>query len=229
MKKLPILKIAILLGIIIGVSTCATMEVVPPGQQDTDEDGGSNSDSDNDSDSDLDSDSDTDSDSDSDSDTDSECSVNLLESFDGSDLPIGWDVVNFDGDAYNYNWTWSDTSNTTGGDSGHWWINGAFPSDFDDRFITASYIRGDCTNITVAFNHYFDSSDVDDFGYVDIEVGGGAWQTIGTFDSTNSNSQSINISSYLPLAASEFRIRFRYVGYNDLHWKIDDFELSATP
>ncbi len=225
MKKLQILKIAVFLGFTIVVSTCATMEVVPPGQQDTDEDGGSDTDSDSDSDSDLDSDSD----SDSDTDSDTECSVNLLESFDGSDLPIGWDVVNFDGDAYNYNWSWSDTDNTTGGDSGHWWVNGAFPSSFDDRLITATYMRGDCTNITLSFNHYFENNDVDDFGYVEIEVGGGAWQTIGTFEDTNSGSQSLNISSYLPLATSEFRIRFKYVGYDDLHWKIDDFELSATP
>ena len=79
------------------------------------------------------------------------------------------------------------------------------------------------------FNHHFENNEIDDFGYVDIEVGGGAWQPIGTFDSTNSGPQSLNISPYLPLVVSEFRIRFRYVGNNDFHWKIDNFEISATP
>ena len=193
---------------------------------DVDSDSDTDTDTDTDSDSDSDSDSDTDTDSDSDGDTD--CTLDVLESFDAADLPMGWEVENFDGDAYGYIWSWSDIDNTTGGSGGFWWINGAFGSDFNDRLITSDYIRGDCTNILLSLNHYFDSNDTDDFGFVEIEVDGGNWLTVATFNNSSNGAEDMDISSYLENSNSEFRIRFRYIGFDDLHWKIDDFRLSST-
>ena len=189
----------------------------------------SDSDTDTDSDSDTDTDTDSDTDSDSDTDGDSDCTLDVQEPFDAADLPVGWEVENFDGDAYGYVWSWSDTDNTTSGADGFWWINGEFGADFNDRFITSSYIRGDCTSIMLSFNHFFSNNDTDDFGFVEIEVDGGNWLTVATFNNSSMGAQETDISSHLPSPGSEFRIRFRYIGFDDLHWKIDDFRLTATP
>lgn len=219
MKRIP--AIALLLTLIAVLVGCAKASV----------NSGNNNDAspDTDSDSDTDTDSDVDADSDADSDSDSDCSVNLLESFDVEGPPSGWEIENFDGDAYGYVWSWSETGNTTGGSGGFWWVNGAFNANFDDRLITSDYIRGDCTNVHLTFNHSYSDNGVDDFGYLEIEVDSGSWVALDTFDSTVDGAEDFDISSYLPSADSQFRIRFRYVGFNDLSWKIDDFELSATP
>ncbi len=89
--------------------------------------------------------------------------------------------------------------------------------------------RGDCTSILLSFNHFFSDNDTDDFGFVEIEVDGGNWLTVATFNNSSTGAQEADISSYLPSPSSEFRIRFRYIGFDDLHWKIDDFHLTATP
>ena len=176
-----------------------------------------------------DSDTDTDSDSDNDVDSDADCALDFIETFDGSDFPNGWEIDDFDDDAYGYEWTWSETSNTTGGAGGYLWINGAFPVQFDDRLVSATYTRGECTEVALTFNQDFAKNGGDDFGFVQIQVDGGTWQPIATLSASVSGAYDIDLSSYLPSADSEFRIRYRYVGENNLYWKVDDFELVGAP
>jgi hypothetical protein len=223
MKQTTLARSSIWLGLLGLLWSCADAQVNRPDDDDTD------TAPDADADADSDSDADTDGDSDTDTDGDSDCSVNKLEHFDSSTMPVGWEIDNFDGDAYNYVWSWAETDNTTGGDGGYWWINGAFPVSFDDHLISEPYVRGDCSQISLKFNHSFDDNGADDFGYVQIEVNGGNWQTIDTVADDATGAQSLDISSYLPNAYAEFRIRFRYVGYNDESWKVDDFEIFGAP
>ena len=187
----------------------------------------SGGDTDIDADTDADTDTDTDADTDSDTDSDAECTVDELEPFDLSGLPAGWEIEDFDDDAYGYAWEWSESDNTTGGAGGHWWINGAFPVEFDDRLTSATYTRGECPEVRLSFNQDFAKDSGDDFGYVQIQVDEGTWQTLATLSASASGGWDTDISSYLTDADAEFRIRFRYVGNNNLHWKVDDFELSG--
>ncbi len=199
---------------------------------DTDTDVDSDTDADSDTDSDTDTDTDTDTDSDTDSDSDVDCSLDVSETFDGGTLPAGWDIETFDDDSYTYAWEWDDAANTTTGAGGYWWINGAFPVTFDDSFISARYTPGACSNVVLKFNHDFLKNSTDDFGFVQIQINDGAWQTLRTMTATTSDtdhSATINISSYLTSSDTEFRIRFRYIGNNDQSWKVDDFEVTGTP
>jgi hypothetical protein len=176
-----------------------------------------------------DSDADTDSDSDNDVDSDADCEVDVAETFDSSGLPSGWAIDDFDGDAYGYDWAWSEASNSTGGEGGYWWINGAFPVQFDDRLMSDTYTRGACTEVALTFNQDFAKSAGDDFGFVEIQVDAGAWEVLATISASMDGEEEIDLSSKLPSADSEFRIRFRYVGQDDLSWKVDDFELAGDP
>jgi hypothetical protein len=196
---------------------------------DTDGDTDSDTDTDTDGDTDSDSDTDTDGDTDSDADTDGDCDVDLGEPFDGSSLPSGWEIDDFDADAYGYDWAWSDSANTTGGSGGYWWINGSFPVAFDDRLMSDTYTRGDCDDVVLSFHHDFQKSGGDDFGFVQIQVNSGSWQTVQTFNASASGAHEVDLSSHLPSASTQFRLRFRYVGNNDLSWKVDDFELTGSP
>ncbi len=207
--------------------SCSNATVGHPGL----DDGGADTDVDTDTDSDSDGDSDGDSDSDTDTDTDSDadCSLDVLETFDDSTLPDGWAVENYDGDSYGYDWTWTDTDNTTGGDGGYWWVNSQYEVSFDDGFLSATYTPGTCSSIIVKFNQAFVKNSSDDFGFVQIQVDGGDWQTLTTLLSTQDGPDQVDVSSYLDAPDTQFRIRFRYVGNNDRTWKMDDFEVVGTP
>jgi hypothetical protein len=224
------------LGLIPIFSACADVSVNnSPVDSDSNLDSGT--DSDVDTDSDADSDSDTDSDSDSDSDTDSDadsdsdvdCSLDVSETFDGGTLPEGWSIETFDDDSYSYAWEWSNASNTTGGTGGYWWIDGAYPVEFDDSFISAVYTPGDCSNIVLTFNQDFVKSGSDDFGFVQLKIDGGTWQTLTTLLGNTTGSAEVDLSSYLTSSATGFQIRFRYMGNDDQSWKVDDFEIAGTP
>lgn len=173
----------------------------------------------------TDGDTDSDTDVDSDTDSDAECTLETSETFDGDTLPSGWEIENFDEDAYGYAWDWSEDDNSTGGTGGYWWINGAFPVAFDDRLISETYTRGACPEVVLSFNQDFAREGSTDFGYVQIQVDEGTWQTLTTISASTTGGFDTDLSSFLPSASSEFRIRFRYVGNNNLHWKVDDFEL----
>jgi hypothetical protein len=180
-------------------------------------------------DSDADTDTDTDTDSDNDVDSDADCSLDVAETFDSSGFPSGWEIEDYDGDAYGYEWTWNEASNSTGGEGGYFWINGAFPVEFDDRLMSDTYTRGACAEVALTFNQDFAKSAGDDFGYVEIQVDSGAWLVMDTISASMDGEKIVDLSSYLPNADSEFRIRFRYVGEDDLYWKVDDFELVGAP
>lgn len=199
-------------GLAVWAAACADARV-PTSEKDPD----SGTDGDSDTDSDVDIDSDTDS--------DAECTLDTSETFDGDTLPAGWEIENFDDDAYGYAWDWSEDDNSTGGAGGYWWINGAFPVAFDDRLTSETYTRGACPEVVLSFNQDFAREGSTDFGYVQIQVDGGTWQTLSTLSASATGSFDVDLSAYLPSASSEFRIRFRYVGNNNLHWKVDDFEL----
>jgi len=194
---------------------------------DADADGDMDTDSDSDADTDSDSDADTDADSDSDSDVD--CSLDISETFDGGTLPEGWAIETFDDDSYTYAWEWSNASNTTGGNGGYWWIDGAYPVVFDDSFISAVYTPGDCATIKLTFKQDFVKSGTDDFGFVQIKIEDGTWQTLTTMLTNTSGSTEVDLSSYLTSSVTGFQIRFRYMGNNDQSWKVDDFEIAGTP
>jgi hypothetical protein len=183
----------------------------------------------NDGGSDSDADTDSDADSDTDVDSDADCSLDYSETFDGSGLPTGWEIEDFDDDAYGYEWKWTEASNTTGGAGGFWWINGAFPVQFDDRLMSDTYTRGACTEVALTFKQDFAKNGGDDFAFVQIQVGDGTWQTMTTLSASADGDYDIDLSPYLPSADSEFRIRFRYVGEDNLYWKVDDFELVGAP
>ena len=178
---------------------------------------------------DSDTDADTDADSDNDVDSDADCAIDVLEPFEGADPPNGWDIENFDDDAYGYEWTWSEASNSTGGAGGYWWINGAFPVEFDDRLMSDTYTRGACSEVVLMFNQDFAKNGGDDFAMIQIQVDNGTWQTMTTLSASTSGAYDIDLSPYLPSADSEFRIRFRYVAEDNLYWKVDEFELVGAP
>jgi hypothetical protein len=176
---------------------------------------------------DSDSDSDVDTDTDADTDT-SPCSLSVEESFDSSSLPGGWMIDNYDGDGYQYTWTWSSTSNTTGGSGGYWWVDSTpYHEDFDDRLLTAEYDLGECSSVTLSYNHDYSDYDVDDFGYVEIQVDQGGWQTMQSYDSSQDGFASHQVDSYLGSGTS-FRFRFRYVGNYDYYWKLDDVRVTGS-
>jgi carbohydrate-selective porin OprB len=79
----------------------------------------------------------------------------------------------------------------------------------------------------LSFNQDFAKEAGGDFGYVQIQVDAGTWQTVATLDASTSGGYETDISSYLPSPNSEFRIRFRYVANDNLYWKVDEFELSG--
>ena len=217
--------------------SCSNATVGHPGEDDggadtdvdTDADSDSDSDTDADSDSDTDADSDTDTDTDTDTDSDADCSIDVLETFDDATVPDGWAVENYDGDSYGYDWTWDDTDNTTGGDGGYWWVNSQYAVSFDDGLLSATYTPGTCSSIVVKFDQDFVKNSSDDFGFVQIQVDGGDWQTLTTLLSSQDGPDQVDISSYLDAPDTQFRIRFRYVGNNDRTWKMDDFEVVGTP
>jgi len=182
-----------------------------------------------DADGDADTDGDADSDSDSDSDSDADCSIDVVEAFDGASLPTGWAIDNFDGDSYGYGWEWDDGDNSTGGAGGYWWIDGAQPVPYDDRLASDEYERGECTDVALRYHHDFVKSGGDDFAYVQIQVDGGEWQTIDSISASATGPKETDLSTYLPLPDTRFRIRFRYVGNDDVGWKVDDFELKGAP
>jgi hypothetical protein len=234
-RSLVILDVFFWLAIL--AAACSSATVGHPGQgdggadTDVDADADSDSDADTDADSDADTDADTDADSDADSDTDSDvdCSLAVNETFDAGTPPDGWQIDNYDSDSYSYMWEWSDSDNTTGGGGGYWWINGAFPVSFDDAFVSATYTPGTCSIVVVHFKQDFLKNSSDDFGFVQIQVDGGDWQTLTTLLSSVDGAAQVDVSSYLTDADTEFRIRFRYVGNNDKSWKMDDFEIVGTP
>jgi len=141
-------------------------------------------------------------------------------------LPAGWEIDSYDGDGYQ--WTWTTASNTTGGSGGHFGIAGNNPTNYDDRLITPQYERGGCTAVELGFNHHYSDSDVDDFGYVDISVDSGPWETVTTYSSTGSGPQTYDVSEYVG-TGSQFQVRFRYVGYDDNFWRVDDVQVTGAP
>ena len=216
-----------------GEDTNSDIDGGPDTDADADTDADSDGDSDTDTDTDVDADSDTDTDTDTDSDTDSDsdvdCSLDVSETFDGGTLPAGWDIETFDDDSYTYAWEWDDSANTTTGAGGYWWINGAFPVTFDDSFISATYTPGECSSVILKFDQDFVKNSTDDFGFVQIQINDGSWQTLQTVMSNTSGNVEIDISAFLTSSDTEFRIRFRYIGNNDQSWKVDDFEVTGTP
>ena len=116
-------------------------------------------------------------------------------------------------------------SNWAGGAGGYWWIDGEFPVAFDDRLVSATFTRGVCPEVVLSFSHDFAQEGGTDFGYIQIQVDGGTWQTVDTLSSSASGAYEVDISSYLSNSDSEFRIRFRYVANNNFYWKVDDFTL----
>jgi hypothetical protein len=196
-------------------TTCSSATVGRPGQTD----GGT-----------TDVDSDNDADGDTDTDSDVDCTLDVSETFDDGTLPSGWAVDNYDSDSYGYDWTWDDTDNTTGGDGGYWWIDGEFPVSFDDAIISGTYTPGGCSIVKLSFSQDFVKNGSDDFGFVQIKVDDGEWETLATILSSQSGAATpIDITDYLPSPDSQFRIRFRYAGQDDKTWKMDDFKIVGTP
>lgn len=223
--KLSYLPVAIAIALL----GCTAGKVTTPREDDdsaTDGDSDTDNDADSDTDSDVDSDTDVDSDSDTDVDTDVDCELEISESFTAAGLPTGWVIDSYDGDGYQ--WTWTTTGNTTGGSGGHYGIDGSHALNHDDRLITAQYDRGGCSAVDLGFNHHYSDNDADDFGYLDVAVDSGPWETVHTYSSTGSGPQTFDLTSYVG-SGSQFQIRFRYVGYGDNFWRVDDVEVTGSP
>jgi hypothetical protein len=158
----------------------------------------------------------------------STCTLSVSEQFNTSALPAGWSVEDYDADAYGYDWTWSNASNTTGGSGGYWWVNSDIidSGNFDDRLITALYNRGTCSTVNISYNHHY-AWYSGDYGYVDISVNSGAWTTIASYAATTSGLVTINITPYLSPSCN-FRLRFRYVANYDFYWKVDNFAVNGS-
>jgi hypothetical protein len=231
---------------ILSWSGCADVTVNNPNNEDTDTstsdtetstesatDGDSDSDTDSDTDTDGDTDTDTDADTDTDTDTDTDsdadCELDISELFDAGVLPDGWAIETYDDDSYEYAWEWSNAANTTGGSGGYYWVNGAFPVAFDDSLISAAYTPANCSNVVLSYTQDFAKSGTDDFGFVQIQIDDGTWQTVNQLLADTTGSSEIDLSSFFSGAETQFRIRFRYVGNNDQYWKVDDFEIAGTP
>ncbi|MFO8071705.1 MAG: MopE-related protein, partial [Polyangia bacterium] len=144
------------------------------------------------------------------------CQLDVHETFDTSTLPSGWANVS--------DWAWTDSNNSiTGSSGGYWWIDSDNYIDFDEYLYTDTYTVGLCQAITFEFNHdyqYYSG----DYGEVQIQVDGGAWQTLATYDYNSSGTQSLDITSYIS-GATDFRLRFHYVAYFDWYWKVDDVKV----
>jgi hypothetical protein len=157
------------------------------------------------------------------------CTLSAYETFDTSALPGGWSIEDFDGDAYGYDWVWNNVDNTTGGAGGYWWVDSTpYYENFDDRLYTATYNNGNCSTVNLTFNHYYNDYDTDDYGYVQISVNAGTWTTIATYSALSSGVINLSLTGYLPAPSTNFRLRFRYVGYWDYYWKVDNVQLSGT-
>jgi hypothetical protein len=132
-------------------------------------------------------------------------------------------VDDYNGDGYQ--WTWSSASNTTGGSGGYIWINGDFYINFDDKALTKIYQSEGCSSVTLSFDHDYNYYD-GDYGQVQIQVDGGTWQTISTYNSDTSGHVTLDVSSYVA-GSSTFRVRFRFVAYYDFYWKVDNVSVQS--
>jgi hypothetical protein len=156
------------------------------------------------------------------------CTLDNTQTFDSAGLPAGWSIENYDGDGYGYTWVWSNASNTTGGAGGYYWVDSTpYYVNFDDRLYTATHARGGCATVNLSFNHHYADYSTVDYGYVQIQVDGGSWQTVTTYSATTSGAVTLNVTTYLG-PSSTFRFRFRYVGYYDYYWKVDNVRVWGT-
>lgn len=176
----------------------------------------------------TDGDADSDSDGDADSDSDGDCGLDVLETFTDTALPEGWQIEDYDADGYGYTWTRSTANNTTGGAGGYYLVDSTGRiADFDDRLITADHERGTCAAVTLTFRHDYKDRDTTDTGRVDVQAGEGQWQTVHSYTADATGEAEFDLTSYV--GTSTFRVRFRYVGNNDYHWKVDDVRIRGAP
>ena len=149
------------------------------------------------------------------------CSLGVLETFD-SEIPADWTVTNSA-------WWWTDGVS----DATHYasyMTDGFVVADSDgsggalDGYLnTAAYTVGDCININLSFDHYFDvfSSAA---AAVEISVDGGGWTEVSSWDSNNSDPQDFDLTTLIG-GGSAFQLRFYYSGDYDWGWAVDNFML----
>jgi hypothetical protein len=154
------------------------------------------------------------------------CDLSVSELFTSSTLPSGWTIDNYDGEAYT--WVWSNSNNTTGGAGGYYWVDGDNYFNHDDRLITTNYDLGGCSSADLEFYHDYNDYDVDDYGYLQISVDGGPWQNVQIYSADSIGLQTFDLTSFVS-GAIQFQIRYRYVGYWDWWWKVDNFQVTGTP
>jgi hypothetical protein len=206
----------VLLGLLAGAG-CSKGSYRADDDDTSDPDGGSDADTDSDS------------DADADSDSDGDCDLAAVESFTEAALPTGWQIEDYDSDGYGQTWTRSTADNTTGGSGGYYLVDSTGTiADFDDRLITDAYERGGCSTVVLAFNHDYKDRDTTDTGRIDLQAGEGDWQTVHSYTADAEGPAEFDLSSYIG-ASSSFRVRFRYLGNNDYHWKIDDVRITGDP
>ncbi len=162
-------------------------------------------------------------------DQESGCLAAMTEDFTDSELPVGWNIEDGEGDGYTWHWTDSDNNIGNGAEGGYYLASSfAAPGmDLDEELITHRYRSRNCSSVNLSFNHLYRHSQ-GDAAEVAIQVGLGEWQTIATYTSDVTEHASINIDPYID-RTSVFRFRFRYTATDGNKWKVDDMRIHDTP
>ncbi|HEY3403795.1 MAG TPA: S8 family serine peptidase [Ohtaekwangia sp.] len=159
----------------------------------------------------------------------------LDENFDGGTFPpAGWSVTDLEGEGVN----WSTAADAGEGNYSGTGEAATVSSDvfglaeFDAVLVTPSISTAGYKNIAVQYNANYANYANLDFLDLDIQVDGGAWTTVlswnedhGTFRGTPGEFVSVSLASYIGTASS-FRLRWHYYDPNSGDWdwyaQIDD-------
>ncbi len=149
------------------------------------------------------------------------------ESFDTSDLPLGWNII--DGDGYTSDgntWIHSTTNPPSTGADGHWIVESdVCQCTTADSIVTEAYAVAGCNSVTLDFDHYYRYSS-GDTGTILAQINDGSWTSVQTYTSTNQSHQTLN--QPLPADTSTIRIKFFYQADNDWYWKIDNVQVTGN-
>ena len=108
--------------------------------------------------------------------------------------------------------------------AGSTWINSTLTSP---AINTVGY-----TSLELDFWHYYRSGGASDHAYIRVSTDGTNWATIHEFTETQGSSSNfdnhiISLNGYI--GNPTLYIQFRYEGYRDRYWAIDNVEISGTP
>ncbi|MCP4675351.1 MAG: hypothetical protein GY854_07570 [Deltaproteobacteria bacterium] len=157
------------------------------------------------------------------------------QTFDTGSLPVGWDIIDGDGDGYISDGgpttdgnTWEhDTALPPSTGAGGYWVtdSDACHCNMADSIVTQIYEVAGCNSVTLDFDHHYRYNS-GDMGSILAQINGGTWTSVQTYTSTSESHQALN--QLLPADTTTVRLKFFYQASDDYHWKIDNVQVTGN-